>query len=187
VCTSIKVTSLRDASENFGIANFGQLFRAQIEEDCVKKASGLVLGYGQNVLLDSILITPQNGRLYYRQPFHNATAVECLGHDSQAEYTNANQGIMLEAHNIWVQYTHSGENDLNNTFKGQIPSFSVLFFSWTPPNQICHFQTRLPAEKAISTFSKRCNNSHQWVLRPRAQEYVVVIPTKYNDLHGWAD
>jgi len=27
----------------------------------------------------------------------------------------------------------------------------------------------------------------QWVLRPQAQEYAVVIPTKYKDLHGWAD
>jgi len=33
VCRSIKLTLLRDASEDFGIPNFGQLFRAQIEED----------------------------------------------------------------------------------------------------------------------------------------------------------
>jgi hypothetical protein len=25
------------------------------------------------------------------------------------------------------------------------------------------------------------------VLRPQAQEYAVVIPTNYKDLHGWAD
>jgi len=29
--------------------------------------------------------------------------------------------------------------------------------------------------------------TQQWVLRPQAQEYVVVIPTKFKDLHGWAD
>jgi len=29
--------------------------------------------------------------------------------------------------------------------------------------------------------------TQQWVLRPQAQEYVVVIPTKFNDLHVWAD
>ena len=33
VCRSIKLTSLRDASEAFGIPNFGQLFRVQIEAD----------------------------------------------------------------------------------------------------------------------------------------------------------
>jgi hypothetical protein len=143
-----------------------------------------VLGYDHNVLLDGIFIKFQNGLSYYRQPFHCPTSVERLGLDCKVEYTNANQGIMPESLNIWVQYTDS---DLDNTFQGQVSFFHVLFFSWTPPNQNCHFQMRLPAEKAISTFSKRCNNSHQWVLRPRAQEYVVVIPTKYNDLHGWAD
>ena len=56
VCRSIKLTSLRDASEDFGIPNFGQLFRAQIEEDWGHEVSGLVLGYDQNVLLDSIFI-----------------------------------------------------------------------------------------------------------------------------------
>jgi len=33
VCRSIKITSLRDVAEDFGIPNFGQLFRTQIEED----------------------------------------------------------------------------------------------------------------------------------------------------------
>jgi hypothetical protein len=27
----------------------------------------------------------------------------------------------------------------------------------------------------------------QYVFRPQAQEYAVVIPTTYNDLDGWAD
>jgi len=187
VCRSIKLTSLRDASEDFGIPNFGQLFWAQIEEDWRHEVSGLVLGYDQNVLIDSIFIKLQNGLLYYRQPFHNPTSVERLGLDCKVEYTNANQGIMPEAHNIWAQYTQSEENDLDNTFQGQIPSFPVLYFSWTPPNQILQFQNRLPARKAISTFSKRCKNTQQWVLHPQAQEYAVVIPTKYKDLHGWAD
>ena len=33
VCRSIKITSLGDASVDFGIPNFGQPFHAQIEED----------------------------------------------------------------------------------------------------------------------------------------------------------
>jgi len=56
VCRSIKLTSLRDASEDLRIPNFGQLFCAQIEEDWGHEVSGLVLGYDQNVLLDSIFI-----------------------------------------------------------------------------------------------------------------------------------
>jgi len=66
VCSSIKLTSPSDASEDFGIPNFGQLFRAQIEENWGHEVSGLVLGYDQNVLLDSIFIKLQNGLLYYR-------------------------------------------------------------------------------------------------------------------------
>jgi len=56
VCRSIKLTSLRDALEDFGISNFGQLFRMQIDEDWGQTGSGLVLGYEQNVLIHSISI-----------------------------------------------------------------------------------------------------------------------------------
>ena len=81
VCQSIKLTSLRDASEHYGIPNFGQLFRSQIEEDWGHKVSGLVLGYDQNVLLDSIFIRLQHGLSYYHQPFHCPTSVDHLGLD----------------------------------------------------------------------------------------------------------
>jgi len=137
VCRSIKLTSLRDASEDFRIPNFGQLFRAQIEEDWGHEVSGLVLGYDQNVLLRSICIQLQNGLSYNCQPFHCPTSVERLGLDCKVEYTNANQGIMPESHNIWVQYM---ESDLDNTFQGRVPSFPVPYFCWTPPNQILQFQ-----------------------------------------------
>jgi hypothetical protein len=63
VCRSIKLTLLRDASEDFGIPNIGQLFRTRIEEDWGHEVSGIVLGYDQNLLLDSILIKLQNGLL----------------------------------------------------------------------------------------------------------------------------
>jgi hypothetical protein len=187
VCRSIKLTSLRDASEDFGILNFGQLFCARIEEDWGHEVSGLMLRSNQNVLLHRIFIKLQNGLFDYYQPFHYPTSVESLELDCKVEYTNANQGIMPEAHNIWVQYTQCEENDLNNTFQGQIPSFPVLYFSCTPPNQIFQFQEGLAAGKALSTFSKRCQTTQQWVLHPQVQEYVVVIPIKYQHLHGWAD
>jgi len=187
VCRGIKLTSLRDASEDFGIPNFGQLFCAQIGQDWGPEVCGLVLGYDQNVLIDSIFIKLPNKLLYYRQPFHNPTSVEHLGVDCNVEYTNANQGVMPEAHNIWVQYTQSEENDLDNTFQGRIPSFAVLSFSRTPPNQILQFQEHQPSGKAISKFSKRCKKTQQWVLCPQAREYMVVIPTKFKDLHCWAD
>jgi len=187
VCRSIKLTSLRNASEDFGIPNFGQLFCAQIDEDWGPEVSGHVLGYDQNVLNDSISIKLQNELLYYRQPFHNWTSVEHLGLDCKVEYTNANQGIMPEAQNIRVQYTQIEENDLDNCFEGRIPCFPLLYFSWTPPNQILQFLERLPVGKALSTISKRCKITQQWVLCPQAQKYAVVIPTKFKDLHGWAD
>jgi len=66
VCRRIKLTSLREASEDYGIRNFGQLFRKHIEEeDRGHKVSGLVLGYDQNVLIDSIFMKLRNGQLYY--------------------------------------------------------------------------------------------------------------------------
>jgi hypothetical protein len=56
--------------------------------------------------------------LYYHQPLHNPTSAERLGLHCNVEYTNANQGIIPEAHIIKVQYMHSEENDLDNTFQG---------------------------------------------------------------------
>ena len=94
---------------------------------------------------------------------------------------------MPDPHNIGVQYTQSEENDLNNTFQRRIPSFPVWYFSWNPLNQILQFQEPLPPGKAISTLSRRGEKTPRWVLRSQAQDYAVVIPTKYNDLHGWAD
>jgi len=81
VCRSIKLTSLRDASVDFGLPNFGQLFCTQIEDHWVHEVSGLVLRYDQNVLIDIIFIKLYNGLLYYCQPFHYPMSVECLGHD----------------------------------------------------------------------------------------------------------
>jgi hypothetical protein len=184
VCRSIKLSSLRDTSVDFRILNFGQLLRTQIEDVWGHEVSGLVLGYDQNVLIDSVFIKLQNGLLYYCQPSHCPASVERLGLDCKVEYSDANQGIIPESHNIWVQYMDS---DLDNTFQGQVPSFPVLYFSSTPPNQILHFQERLPARKSISTFSKLCKKTQQWILHPQPQEYAVVIPEKFKDPHRWAD
>jgi len=187
VCRSIKLTSLRDPSEDFGIPNFGQLYHVQIEEDWGHKVRGFVLGYDQNVLLNGIFIHLQNGLLYYHQPFHNPTSVERLGLDCKVEYTNTHQGIMPEAHDIWIQYTQSEENDLDNTFQGRIPSLPVLYLSWTPPNQILQIQEHLSAVTALSTLSERCKKTQHRGICPQAQEYAVVIPTRYKELHRWAD
>jgi hypothetical protein len=152
-----------------------------IEDDWRYDVCRLVLGYNQNVLIDSVLIKLQNRLLYYRQQFHCPTSVEGLELDCKGENTDANPGIMPESRNIWVQYMDS---NLDNTFQGRVPSFPVLHFSWTPPNQILQFQEHLPAGKLISTFPKRWKKTQQWILRPQRQEYGVVIPTKYKDLHG---
>jgi len=149
----------------------------QIEEGNWYEVSGLVLRYDQNVLNDSLCNKLQNGLLYYCQPFHNPTSVQCLGLDCEVEYTIANQGIMPEAHNIWIQYTGSEENNLDNTFQGWIPGFPGLYFSWTLLNQIHQVQMRLLAGKTSSIFSKKCKKTQQWVLHPQAQDYKVVIPT----------
>jgi hypothetical protein len=125
VCRSTKLTSLSNESEDFRIPHFGELFRAPIDEDWGHEVSGLVLGYDQNVLIGSIFIKLQNGLLYYRQPFQNPTSVEHLELDCKVEYPNANQGIMPEALDIWVQNTQSEVNDVDITFQGRIPCFPV--------------------------------------------------------------
>jgi hypothetical protein len=122
--------------------------------------------------------------LYYHQPFHCPTAGECLELNCSLEYAGAGLGIVPESHNIWVQYM---ESDLDNTFQGRVPSFSVLYFSWTPPNQILQFYKCVLAGKTIPTISIRYKKTEQWILHPQAQEYAVVIPTKYKNPHGWAD
>jgi len=94
---------------------------------------GLVLRYDQNVLLDGIFIKLQNGLSYYHQLFHCSISVGHLGLDCKLEYTDANQGIIPESHNIWVQYT---ESDLDNTLQGRVPSIPVQYFSWNLPNQM---------------------------------------------------
>jgi len=114
VCSRIKLISLRDASEDFRIPHCGQLFHTPIEGDWWHEFCGLVHGYDQIAFQDSIFIKFQNGLLYYHQSFHCTTSVEHLGLDCKVEYTNANQGIMPESHNIWVQYIDS---DLDNIFQ----------------------------------------------------------------------
>jgi hypothetical protein len=39
----------------------------------------------------------------------------------------------------------------------------------------------------MSTFSEWYIITQQWILRPDVQEYAVVVPMKYKELHGWAD
>jgi len=181
VCRSIEFTSLRDAWKDFGIPNFGQQFHAQFEEDWKHDVWGLVLGYDQNALIDTIYIKLQNGLLYYHQPFHCPTSVERLQLDCKIEYPNANQQIMPESRNTCVQFMDS---DLNNAFQGHVPSFPILFLSLTPRNHLLQFQECLHTGKMISTVSKRCKQSQQWILRPQDQEYSVAISTKYKDPHG---
>jgi len=118
--------------------------------------------FDPNVLIDRIFINRPNGLLYYCQPFHNPTSVERLGLDCKVEYTNANHGIMPEAHNIWVPYKQCEENNLDNIFQGPLPAFLVLYFSWTSPNQILQFQERQPAVTAILTISTSCKKTQQW-------------------------
>ena len=64
MCRSIKLTSLSDASEEFGISNFGQLFYVQIKAEWRHEVRGQVLEYNQNVLIDGTFIKLQNGVLY---------------------------------------------------------------------------------------------------------------------------
>jgi len=93
----------------------------QNDEHRGHKASGLVVGSDQNVLTDSSFFNFQNELLYHHQPFQNPTSGDHLELNYKEGYTNANQGITPEAHNICVQYMQCEEDDLDNTIQGQIP------------------------------------------------------------------
>jgi hypothetical protein len=56
VCRSIKLTSVRNTSEDFGIPNCRQRFGVHIEEDWGPKISWLMLGYYHNIFMASIYI-----------------------------------------------------------------------------------------------------------------------------------
>ena len=163
---SIKLTSLRKASEDCGIPNIGQLFCAQIEDDWRYEVSGLALRYDQYVHIDSIFIKLQNGLLYYCQQFHCPTYVQHLELDCKVEHTNTNQGIMPESYHIWVQYTENVENDHNNNFQGRVPCVSIPYLSCTPPNLIFQYPECLPPEQCYRPCPKGVN-------RPRTGYYVL--------------
>jgi hypothetical protein len=134
VYRSITLTSLSDALKDFGTPTFQPLFRLQIDEGWGHGVSRLAFRFSQNVLIDGIYIALQTRLLYYCQQFHCPTSVERLGLDCNVEYSNANQGIMPEAYNIWVQYMQSDENNMNNTFQGRIYSIPVLHYGWPSLN-----------------------------------------------------
>ena len=146
-----------------------------------------MLGYDQNVLISSIFVKHYSGLLCYHQPFPSPTSVECLGLNYKVQYSNANQGIIPESHNIWVQLTENDENDLVNTFQGQVPAIPVLYFPWTPPDQNLWFEECLPAGKTITTLLKMCRITQQSISCLQAPEYAVLTPPNDIYLHSWAD
>jgi len=89
--------------KDFGFPKFGQLFRPQLQVHKGHEVSGLVLGYDQNIHKGSICINLLNWLSYYHQRCQRPKSVECLGHDYNVGYTNANLRIMSESPNICVQ------------------------------------------------------------------------------------
>jgi len=77
------------------------------------EVSGLVVGYNQNVLIESKFIQLKNGLWYYHQPLHCSTPVEHIGPNCKVQYSNANDGIMLISYNNFLQYI---ESVINHTF-----------------------------------------------------------------------
>ena len=85
-----------------------------------------MLEYDQNILLDSIYIKHLNGLSYQRQPFHCPTSVVHVGIDCKVEYTDTNQAILPDMDHSSVQ---DADSDIDNTFRGKVLSFPVLYFS----------------------------------------------------------
>jgi len=142
--SSIKLTAIWDATEDFVISIIGQRFHIRIGDDLGHDICWLVFGYTHNVPLDHMFIGLFKRLLYYCQTFYGSTSVECLGLDCNVEYTNANQGIIYEYHNIWVQYM---ESDLDNNFHCHVLCFPMVYCSWPLPYQILEFRSAYPPQK----------------------------------------
>lgn len=82
--------------------NFCHLFHSSIPEDLGHAIIRMVFKYNQNVLPVILFTSVQNQLLYYSQPFHCLSSVQCLGHDCQVEYTKASHGIIPQSYNIRV-------------------------------------------------------------------------------------
>jgi len=118
----IQQTSLRDAIVHFEIPNFGKPGLDEIREDWGYEGCRLALEYNQNVVTQSLSIKLLTGLLYYCQPFHCPTSVQCLELNWKVEYSNTNQAFMPESYNILVQYIDSNHY---NTFLDQVATFPV--------------------------------------------------------------
>jgi len=146
-----------------------------------------VYRYDQNGLLDTVLFKLQNGLLLHHQPFPSPISVECLVLYYKMEYMDANQEIISETYNIWVQYIESEENDLNYPFQSPVYSCPELYFCWTPLNQILQCQKFLSASIRMLALSNCYTKTQPWILYPQVQVYVVAIPIQIKDQHSWAD
>jgi len=100
VCGRIKLTLLRVVLACFGMSHVRLLFHMPIEADWANQVHGLLLRYGWNILLDSILIKFQNGQLFYSQPFYSPTSLRPLDHNWTIGYPNAIRGIMPQSNNF---------------------------------------------------------------------------------------
>ena len=100
------------------------------------------------------------------------------------EYTDAIHGIRPESDNILVRYV---ESELDDSFQGRVAPLLILYFSWTPTNEMLRIQELLSAGNTLSSVSKRCKKTQRWILHLQAQENAEAIPTMFKDLHGWAD
>jgi len=165
LCRSIKLISLWDALKHFRVCKCRQLCCTHVQVDRRNEDSGLVLRYDQNVLKASIFNTHQSRRLSNHDSSHSTTSIDCLRLCCKVDYIDANQVILAEVYNIWVQYTVS---DLDNTLQGQAPSSSALYFSCTPQNPILQCKEWLPAGKTILTFPKSWKMTQQWIMCPSA-------------------
>ena len=93
------------------------------------------------------------------QPFHSPTFVQYLGVDSKVEYADTSEEMIPESHNNWVHYMQSDENDIVNSFKGQVTSFPVLYLSWTETNHSLQCLKHFQARPITLIYAKWCNKT----------------------------
>jgi len=120
--------------------------------------------------------------LYYYQPFHNLISVERLGLDCTVEYTNANQWIIPEVHNICVQYMLSEENDLETPSKDE-SFFSCIILQLDSTKSDPPISGASTSRESNIALLEEQQEYSEMGITSSTQQYGVVIPTKYQDLH----
>jgi len=149
------------------MSNLGQLQCRSIDDDWGHPVSGLVPGYDQNVLIESIFIILQNGLLYYQLPFYYPTSVEHMD-------LIASENISMPTKESCLNRSTSGSNiwivkwmTLISPSKAEFLLFLYYTSAGLHPIRSCDFSSayRLETRYRFIQSGARWPSNGYWILK----------------------